>query len=58
MTLCIETSSNIFSFEMESPDPGSPRKIEKAKKFWSFVKSFKNDAFGIYTLRGKRNSEN
>ena len=31
--------SNIFSFETESPDPDSPRKNEKAKKFWSFVKS-------------------
>ena len=40
--------SNIFSFEKESPDPGSPRKNEKAKKFWSFVKSLKN---GINTLR-------
>ena len=43
--------SNIFSFETESPDPDSPRKHEKAKKFWSFVKSLKNDAFGINTLR-------
>ena len=43
--------SNIFSFETESPDPDSPRKNEKAKKFWSFVKSLKNDAFGINTLR-------
>ena len=43
--------SNIFSFETESPDPNSPRKNEKAKKFWSFVKSLKNDAFGINTLR-------
>ena len=43
--------SNIFSFETESPDHGSPRKNEKAKKFWSFVKSLKNDAFGINTLR-------
>ena len=40
----------MFSFETESPDPGSPRKNEKAKKFWSFVKSFKNNAFGINTL--------
>ena len=30
--------SNIFSFEMERPDPGCPRKNEKAKKFWLFVK--------------------
>ena len=43
--------SNIFSFETESSYPGSPRKNEKAKKFWSFVKSLKNDAFGINTLR-------
>ena len=43
--------SNIFSFETESPDPGSPRKYEKAKKFWLFVKSLKNDTFGINTLR-------
>ena len=43
--------SNIFSFETESPDPDSPRKNEKVKKFWSFVKSLKNDAFGINTLR-------
>ena len=37
--------SNIFSFETESPDPDSSRKNEKAKKFWSFVKSLKNDDF-------------
>ena len=43
--------SNIFSFETESPDPDSPRNNEKAKKFWSFVKSLKNDAFEINTLR-------
>ena len=43
--------SNIFSFEMESPDPDRPRKNERAKKFWSFVKSLKNDAVGINTLR-------
>ena len=42
---------NIFSFETESPDLDSPRKNEKAEKFWSFVKSLKNDAFGINTLR-------
>ena len=33
--------SNIFFFETESPDPDSPRKNEKAKKFWAFVKSLK-----------------
>ena len=44
--------SNMFSFETESPDPGSPRKNEKAKKkFWSSVKFLKNDAFGINTLK-------
>ena len=47
-----EHISNIFYFETESPDPGCPRKNEKAKKFWSFVKSLKNDTFGICTLRG------
>ena len=29
----------------------TPRKNEKAKKFWSFVKSLKKDAFGINSLR-------
>ena len=38
--------SNIFSFETESPDPGSPRKMKRL-----FVKSLKNDAIGINTLR-------
>ena len=45
--------SNIFSFETESLDPDSPRKNEKSKKFWSFVKSLKMDAFGINMLRPK-----
>ena len=40
-----------ISFETENPDPDCPRKNEKVKKFWSFVKSFKKDAFGITTLR-------
>ena len=31
--------------------PNCPRKNEKAKKFWSFVKSLKTDAFGINSLR-------
>ena len=31
--------------------PTALEKNEKAKKFWSFVKSLKNDAFGINTLR-------
>ena len=43
--------SNIFSFDMDSADPDCPRKNEKAKKFWSFVKSLKKDAFGINSLR-------
>ena len=43
--------SNIVSFETENPDPDCPRKNEKVKKFWSFVKSLKKDAFGITKLR-------
>ena len=43
--------TNIFSFENDNPDPDCPRKNEKAKKFWSFVKSLKKDASGINTLR-------
>ena len=43
--------SNIFSFETNNPDPDCPRKNEKVKKFWSFVKSLKKDAFGITSLR-------
>ena len=43
--------SNIFSFDTDSADPDCPQKNEKAKKFWSFVKSFKKDAFGINSLR-------
>ena len=41
--------TNIFSFENDNPDPDCPRKNEKAKKFWSFVKSLKKDASGINT---------
>ena len=41
--------TNIFSFDNDSPDPDCPRKNEKAKKFWSFVKS------GINTLRENGN---
>ena len=37
--------SNIFSF-----DPDSPRKNEKAKKFWSFVKSLKTMRLGSTRL--------
>ena len=47
----ISSLSNIFSFDMDSADPDCPRKNEKAKKFWSFVKSLKKDAFGINSLR-------
>ena len=43
--------SNIFSFDTDSADPDCPRKNEKAKKFWSFVKSLKKDVFGINSLR-------
>ena len=31
--------------------PIVPEKNEKTKKFWSFVKSLKKDAFGINSLR-------
>ena len=43
--------SGIFSFDTDNADPNCPRKNEKAKKFWSFVKSLKKDAFGINSLR-------
>ena len=43
--------SGIFSFDTDNADPDCPRKNEKAKKFWSFVKSLKKDAFGINSLR-------
>ena len=43
--------SNIFTLDTEIIDPDSPRKNEKAKKFWSFVKSLKKDAFVITSLR-------
>ena len=43
--------SNIFSFDTDRADPDCPQKNEKAKKFWSFVKSLKKDAFGINSLR-------
>ena len=43
--------SNIFSFDTEIANPDCPRKNEKAKIFWSFVKSLKKDAFGINSLR-------
>ena len=43
--------SNIFTFENDSSDPDTP-KPEKIRKFWSFIKSLKKDAFGITSLRG------
>ena len=43
--------SGIFCFDTDSADPDCPQKNEKAKKFWSFVKSLKKDAFGINSLR-------
>ena len=45
--------SNIFTFENDSSDPDTP-KPEKIKKFWSFVKSLKKDAYGITSLRENR----
>ena len=42
--------SDIFTFESNSSDPDSP-KPKKIKKFWSIIKSFKNDGFGITSLR-------
>ena len=42
--------SNKFTCENDSSDPDTP-KPEKIKKFWSFIKSLKNDAFGITLLR-------
>ena len=38
--------SNIFTFENDSSDPNTP-KPEKIKKLWSFIKSYKEDAYGI-----------
>ena len=43
--------SGIFPFDTDCAYPDCPRKNEKAKKFWSFVKSLKKDAFGINSLR-------
>ena len=42
--------SNIFSFESEDKDPDCPRKNEKVKKFWSFVKSLKKTRQGSHHL--------
>ena len=49
--------SNIFTLEPEKTDPDSPRKNEKAKKFWSFVKSLKRRVWDNLSPR-KWNSEN
>ena len=43
--------SNIFTFVNDTPDPDSNKRINKIKKFWSFVKSLKKDAFGVTSLR-------
>ena len=43
-------ASNKFTFQNDSSDPDTP-KPEKIKKFWSFVKSLKKDAYGITSLR-------
>ena len=42
--------SNIFTFENDSSGPDT-LKPEKIKKFWSFIKSLKKDAYGITSLR-------
>ena len=42
--------TNIFSFENDNPDPDCPRKNEKAKKFWSFVKSLRKTRLGSILL--------
>ena len=45
-----ERVSNIFTFVNDPSNPDA-NKIGKIKKFWSFVKSLKKDAFGITSLR-------
>ena len=40
----------MFTFENDPSDPDS-NKSGKIKKFWSFVKLLKKDAFGITSLR-------
>ena len=40
-------ASSIFTFANDNPDPDSPNKNEKIKRFWSFVKFMKNYIFGI-----------
>ena len=42
--------SNIFTFVNDNSDPDT-LKPEKIKKFWSFIKSLKKDAFVITSLR-------
>ena len=41
---------NIFTFENDPSDPHA-NKSGKIKKFWSFVRSLRKDAFGITSLR-------
>ena len=43
--------SNIFFLRRKALIPTALEKMKRQKKFWSFVKSLKNDAFGINTLR-------
>ena len=43
--------SSIFTFDDDNTDPNSPRKNGKVKKFLSFVKSLKKEAFGNTSLR-------
>lgn len=43
--------SDIFTLDYPEPDPNNPSHFEKAKKFWSFVKSLTQDACGITSLR-------
>ena len=52
ISTCVGQSGNclFLTLDMDSADPDCPRKNEKAKKFWSFVKSLKKDAFGINSL--------
>ena len=42
---------NIFFLSDSKPDPNNPSNTEKAKRFWLFVKSSTQDAFGITSLR-------
>ena len=46
----MEICSDIFTVTDNESDPTS-HGTNKAKRFWSFVKSLKKDAFGITSLR-------